>query len=208
MTEMPQSSEPKISLILLAAGNSSRMNGAPKQLLVYEGKTLLRRAAETAVKSNFEPVIVVFSPESEGFKREIENLPVQAAINNDAKTGISSSIKTGLSALSGKNSDAVIIMLCDQPLISIEILFRLRDRFVQTGKSIIACEYENTFGVPVLLARRFFAELMSLSEDEGAKKLIVKYREQAEFVRCPEAATDVDTFEDYRRLVQQIRAND
>lgn len=183
------------------------MNGAAKQLLVYEGKTLLRRAAETALQSDFEPIVVVFSDNLEIFNREIENLPVQTAINENAKTGISSSIKTGLSALFGKNSDAVIIMLCDQPLISIEILRKLCDVYVRTGKPIIACEYENTFGVPVLFARSFFAELMNLSDDEGAKKLIAKYQGQTEFVRCPEAATDVDTLEDYQNLVRRTRAN-
>jgi molybdenum cofactor cytidylyltransferase len=204
---MAHSFNPKVSLILLAAGNSSRMNGAPKQLLVYENKTLLRRAAETALQSDFEPIVVVFSDNREIFKREIENLPVHTAINENAKTGISSSIKTGLSALSGKNSDAVIIMLCDQPLISIEILRKLRDVYVQTCKPIVACEYENTFGVPVLFEQRFFAELMNLSDDEGAKKLIAKYRGQTEFVRCAEAATDVDTLEDYQNLLRRTCAN-
>ena len=200
---MSQSRKPKISLILLAAGRSSRMNGAPKQLLVYEGKTLLRRAVETALDSNFE-TIVVLSADGEIFSKEIEGLPVQTAINENAETGISSSIKTGLSALSGKSSDSVIITLCDQPLVSTEILQNLGGVFVQTGKPIVACEYEKTFGVPALFARRFFSELMNLREDEGAKKIIKKYREQAEFIRCPEAETDIDTFDDYRKLVSQI----
>ena len=186
--------------MILAAGCSSRMDGAPKQTLVYKGKTLLRRAAETALQSHFETVVVVLSGNCENFSREIEDLPVQIVINENAKTGISSSIKTGLSALSVENSDAVIIMLCDQPLVLSKTLQKLCDVFIQTGKPIVACEYENTFGVPALFARRFFPDLMNLSEDEGAKKIIKKYREQTEMVCCPEAGTDVDTLDDYQKL--------
>lgn len=200
---MPQQRKPKISLIILAAGRSSRMNGAPKQMLVYEGKTLLRQVVETALESNFETTVVVLPADSKVFCREIEDLPVKTAINEHVEIGISSSIKTGLSALSGENPGAVIIMLCDQPLISSEILQKLGGVFVQTGKPIVACEYENTFGVPALFARAFFPDLMNLSEDQGAKKIIEKYREQTEFVRCPEAGTDVDTFDDYQNLVRQ-----
>ncbi|HEX8638328.1 MAG TPA: nucleotidyltransferase family protein [Pyrinomonadaceae bacterium] len=201
---MPQPHKPKISLIVLAAGASSRMNDARKQLLVYKGKTLLRQAAETAIESEFENVIVVLSAAAENFIREIEDLPVQTVINENAKIGISSSIKTGLSALAVENYDAVIIMLCDQPLISTKTLRKLGDVFILTGKPIVACEYENTFGVPVLFARPFFSELMNLSEDEGAKKIIKKYRERTEFIRCPEAATDIDTVEDYQKLLQNL----
>lgn len=194
--------KPKIGLIVLAAGSSSRMNGRAKQLLVFRGKTLLRRAVETALAIQPNKIAVVFSESGQRFKSEIEDLPVELVINSNAASGISSSIKTGLAALAGDDLDAILITLCDQPLITSDILENVVLQHVQTGKPIIACKYENTFGVPALFAREFFAELMNLSADEGAKKLVRKYRNQTEFVEVPEAASDVDTFEDYRKLTE------
>lgn len=193
--------KPKIGVVILAAGSSSRMKSAPKQLLEFGGKTLLRRAAESAIEANFEKNFVVLGLESDSFAREIEDLPVNLVINQNAKFGISSSIKTGLAAVAENNLDAVLIMLCDQPLITAKILQRIVETHVQTRKPIVACSYENTFGVPALFARELFSELMNLSADEGAKKIIKKYFDKTEFLDFPEAGIDIDTIEDYRKLL-------
>ena len=193
----------KIGVVILAAGKSSRMNGQPKQLLAFENQTLLRRAAETAIAANFEKIIVVLSSENEKWKNEIEDLPIVSAINQNAELGISSSIKTGLSAINAKIFDAVLIMLCDQPLITTQILQKIVGTFNHTGKPIVACQYEQTFGVPALFARELFDELTNLSADEGAKKIIVKNQDKAEFLHVPEAGLDIDTIEDYRKLLAQ-----
>lgn len=178
------------------------MNGQPKQLLKFRGETLLRRAAETVVRSNFEKAVAVFGAGRENLSAEIDDLPIRTTMNENAGIGLSSSIKAGLSALSEENLDAVIIMLCDQPLITSETLQSLCDVFFETGKPIVACEYENTVGVPALFAREVFAELTDLRGDEGAKKIIGKYGEKAALVRAPEGGLDIDTIEDYRKLKQ------
>lgn len=178
------------------------MNGQPKQLLEYAGKTLLRRAVESAVNANFEKIVVVLGLESDQFVKEIEDLPVVSIINENTKLGISSSIKVGLSTIADIDLDAVLIMLCDQPLITAMILQNIIELHFQTGKSIVACRYENTFGVPALFARELFPELMNLSADEGAKKIIKKHLEKADFLVAPEAGLDIDTIEDYHKLLK------
>ncbi len=178
------------------------MNGPSKQLLEFGGKTLLRRVAETALLTNFERIVVVLGLESDSFKKEIEDLSIQSIINKNAKLGISSSIKVGLSAISKSDLDAVLIMLCDQPLITTTILQNIIELHFQTGKPIVACQYENTFGVPALFASELFPELMNLGADEGAKKIIKKHLNQAEFLDAAEAGLDIDTVEDYRKLLQ------
>lgn len=190
---------PKIGLIILAAGSSNRMSGEPKQMLEFEGKTLLRRAAETALQTEFSTVVVL-GANHQNLRKEIEDLPLKIAFNEDWKNGISSSIKKGLSVFSEENLDAVIIMLCDQPFVSTEILLRLRDAFIKTKKPIAASQYENTVGVPALFAREIFAGLKNLREDEGAKKIIKKNMNKTALVAAPEAAFDVDTLQDFERL--------
>lgn len=198
-----KSENPKIGVIVLAAGSSSRMNGEPKQLLVFRGKTLLRRAVETAVQTNFSAVAVVLGADSERLIKEIDDLPVEIAINENWRTGMSSSIKTGLSALSKKSLDAVIITLCDQPLISAEILQKLGGVFAQKRFLVVAAKYAATIGVPALFASEIFDELMNLQNDAGAKKIInkyKKYKEKTVLVSASAAEIDVDTFDDYEKL--------
>ena len=178
------------------------MKGVQKQSLVFQNKTLLRRMAETAVQSDFDSVVVVLGANSEKLINEITDLPVQIAVNKNWRKGISSSIKTGINALSAKNLDAVIIMLCDQPLIRAKTLQKLGEVFVQSGKPIVACEYEETIGVPALFSSRLFPELINLQRDEGAKKLIKKYRENIILLSNPEAGIDIDTIEDYEKCKQ------
>lgn len=194
---------PKIGLIVLAAGSSSRMNNEPKQMLEFQGKTLLRRAAETALQSGFSTVVVL-GANHQNLRREIQDLPLKITVNKNWESGISASIKTGLSAFSGENPDAVIITLCDQPLVTTEVLRRLRDAFIETGKPIAASKYEKTVGVPALFAREIFAELENLQADEGAKKIIKKDMNRTSLVAVPEAAFDVDTSHDFENLKRAV----
>jgi len=194
------SGNPKIGLIILAAGSSSRMNHEPKQALRFRGKTLLRRAAETALQSEFYSTVVVLGANQEKLRKDIEDLPLRITVNENWESGISSSIKKGLSALSEENPDAVIIMLCDQPFVTTEVLQRLRDAFIETKKPIAASEYKNTVGVPALFGCEIFAELSNLRNDEGAKKIIKTDINRVAFVAAPEAAFDVDTLRDFEEL--------
>ncbi len=195
------SNKPKISAIVLAAGSSRRLNGEPKQLLEFHGRTLLRHAAETAVAADFHSTVVVLGANAEILRNELEDLPVRIVINEDWTVGMSSSIKTGLAELiKEEHLEAVVIMLCDQPLVTTETLLNLCDVFVRTRKPIAACAYQKTVGVPALFSSELFAELMNLQASEGAKKIIEKYAGKIAPVAAPEAALDVDTSEDYEKL--------
>lgn len=193
----------KVSSIILAAGGSSRLNGKSKQLLEFQGKTFLRRSAETALAANFHSTVIVLGANSEILRKEIEDLPVRIVVNENWATGMSSSINTGLAELTKEeNLDAVVITLCDQPLVTTETLLNLCEVFAQTAKPIAASEYKDTVGVPALFSSEVFAELMNLRESDGAKKIIKKYEWNTALVAAPEAALDVDTLEDYEKLKQ------
>lgn len=188
-----------IAIIVLAAGASSRMNGQPKQLLKFEGKTLLRRAAETALKTNCR-TIVVLGANAERAKKEIADLPLEIVVNENWAAGIGESIKTGLSAVLGENPSAVVVMLCDQPFVTTETLNRLIENHKQTGAPVAASLYNETLGVPALFARALFGELSNLAGDAGAKAIIKKHAGCVAQMPAPEAAFDVDTPQDYEQL--------
>lgn len=193
-----------IGIILLAAGASARM-GEPKQLLRFRGETLLRRAAKTASAVS-KKVVVALGARIEIVRKEIEDLPVKIAENKNWETGMSGSIKLGLENLSTGANDlsAVIVMVCDQPFVSENLLKKNIAIFQTTDSLIVACEYQNTLGVPALFHRKLFPELLALDAETGAKQLIKKYHAQTTAVSFPEGAFDVDTPVDYENLLKNF----
>jgi molybdenum cofactor cytidylyltransferase len=192
----------KIGLIILAAGAATRM-GRPKQLLSYQGRSLILHAVEVALASLCQPIIVVLGAYVEQIKPELMPKAVQVVENSQWQEGMSSSIRAGISMLLKTNSklDAVIISLADQPLVSPQIFNQLIQSYQETQKVIIASKYNETTGVPALFSNALFPELMQLEGDQGAKALIQKYIDTGLILLIPEAAIDIDTPDDYKQLL-------
>lgn len=192
----------KIGLIILAAGAATRM-GRPKQLLSYQGRSLILHAVEVALASLCQPIIVVLGAYVEQIKPELMPKAVQVVENSQWQEGMSSSIRAGISMLLKTNSklDAVIISLADQPLVSPQIFNQLIQSYQETQKVIIASRYNETTGVPALFSNALFPELMQLEGDKGAKALIQKYIDTGLILLIPEAAIDIDTPDDYKQLL-------
>ncbi|MGA2556068.1 MAG: nucleotidyltransferase family protein [Verrucomicrobiota bacterium] len=192
---------PAGAVIILAAGASTRL-GRPKQLLPFRGRSLLRHAAETALASSCRPVVVVLGAFADRLGRELSGLPVTIAMNPQWQEGISSSIRAGLKALPPERTgpDAVLIMLCDQPLVPAQFLDRLLAVHQSSGSGIVAAEYGGQPGVPALFSRDYFAELAALCGSGGAKPIIVKHAKLSRRIPLPEAALDIDCQEDVASL--------
>jgi molybdenum cofactor cytidylyltransferase len=192
----------KIGLIILAAGAATRM-GRPKQLLSYQGRSLILHAVEVALASLCQPIIVVLGAYAEQIKPELMLKAVQVVENSQWQEGMSSSIRAGINMLLKTNSklDAVIISLADQPLVSPQIFNQLIQCYQETQKVIIASKYNETTGVPALFSNSLFPELMQLKGDKGAKALIQKYIDTGVILLIPGVAIDIDTPDDYKQLL-------
>lgn len=193
----------KIGLILLAAGESKRMQGKPKQLLRFRGTTLLTLAASTAINSKCKPIVAVLGANYNDLLNEIKDLPITITENKDWRLGMGSSIKMGLTKLLQIEPDlsAIVVMLCDQPLLKFQTLDLLIETFNETNKSIVACKYQETIGVPVLFGRGFFQRLHQLTIDLGAKELIMENENSTETINLDESF-DIDTPQDYEKLLK------
>ncbi len=190
-----------IGLIVLAAGASTRM-GTPKQLLLHGGRTFLRRSAATALASACHPVVVVLGAHAEQVQGELDRLPVLIVENRQWEEGMSSSIRVGLEALvaGGDEVDGAVIMLCDQPFVTVGVINELVETYRQTGKLIVASGYGEACGVPVLFSNELFVEIAALEGTQGAKLIIANHPFDVATVCFPEGAIDVDTPQDYERL--------
>ena len=200
------SSQPRIGIVVLAAGASTRLGlgATPKQLLVYQGKTLIRRAAETALASRCAPVVVVLGANAVRVGAELE-LPVIVTRNREWETGMGSSIRCGLEAVLVTDLfvDGVVIALCDQPFVTADLIDTLIERRRETGKTIVATEYGGARGVPALFARELFAEIGRLHGHEGARQIIRNHPDDTAVVPFAGAAIDIDTPHDYEALCRE-----
>ncbi len=194
---------PSVAIILLAAGASTRM-GRPKLLLRYGSRSFLRHAAEVAAASICRPILVVLGAYANQLQSEIDDLPVRSVINERWADGMGSSIQVGVGALKtydrADNTEALVLMLCDQPFVTAAVIHNLVTAFRSNGKSISASEYGGTLGVPAVFGREYFAALAALSGAAGAKHIIAAHASEVMRVPFPQGATDVDTPEDYRQL--------
>lgn len=190
-----------IGVILLAAGESARL-GQPKQLLLYNGITLLQHSLQIAGASGAQPIVVVLGANAETIKREFDCCAAHIAVNPDWHEGIASSIRCGIHALAGINPDAkgTVLMVCDQPYVTSALLNKLMATHQETGKPIVACSYENTFGTPVFFHKNLFPELLQLRGDVGARNIIRQHNCEVEGVLFPRGNIDIDTEVDYKKL--------
>ncbi|MEO6522816.1 MAG: nucleotidyltransferase family protein [Mucilaginibacter sp.] len=188
-------------IIILAAGNSSRL-GKPKQNLVYQGKTLLQHAVSAALHSGCQPVIVVLGAIMETILPQADKARITILHNPGWQQGMSASIRLGIAELQKTEGiENAVIMLCDQPFVGAALIQNILQKYNQCNKGIIASAYNNTLGVPVLFNKKYFAALLELTGDEGAKKLLTDYRDDIEPVNFEQGAIDIDTMEDYQGLV-------
>ena len=190
----------KTGIIILAAGESSRL-GYPKQIARYNDKTLLQIAIDAANGSKAEKKVLVLGANKDEIKKTFRGDSIPNIPNQDWEKGMASTMQKGLDYLMKFDApDQVIIMLCDMPFVDFKLLNKLIAAQKKTGKGIVACEYADTIGVPILFTKAYFKELKTLAGDEGAKKVALAHADDCAHVKFPMGKVDVDTEADLRDL--------
>jgi len=185
--------------VILAAGGAKRFGGL-KQLLEYEGNSLLRRSVQSAQQVVGGRVTVVLGARARKVMRDIENADAAIVCNNDWESGMASSLRVGIADLP-ESCSAILLVLCDQALITAEQLEQLCRYWLKDGTRIVASAYAGTVGTPAIIPRSFFAAVMALQGDRGAKSIIELNASEVDTVSIPEAEFDIDTEADYLSLL-------
>ena len=186
--------------IVLAAGMSRRL-GRPKQLLDLNGRPLVVHVAERALASTLDRVLVVTGHERVHVEAALQPLDADLIFNPDYAAGQSTSLIAGLRALAA-DTDAVVVLLGDQPLVSTVAISNLVERRRQHGDAIVMTGYGDVRSHPVLFGRELFCELLAIGGDQGAREVIRRHAGDVAVVDSGEKVPpdDVDTEEAYARL--------
>ena len=185
-------------VVILAAGAATRFGGT-KQLAAYGGEALVRRTIRLAEAVCAERSLLVTG--SDWQRVQDACAPIQGFfVRNEAfASGLGGSISCGVRAVAGA-ADAVLLLLADQPLITAQYLEQMIIAWNGSADCIVCSEFANTAGPPVIFPARYFAELMRLDGDTGARVVLETHRERVIGLPCEDAATDIDTVDDLAKL--------
>jgi molybdenum cofactor cytidylyltransferase len=200
-------SRSEAGIILLAAGSSSRM-GQSKQLLHVHGKALLFKSVQTAIQTGSKKIVVVLGAYQKEHRAIIEHLPIDIVVNERWQNGMGSSLKTGMTSLLSIHPSVtgVILLVCDQPLLTAAHLTRLIEKHAETQKPIVASGYANVAGVPAYFDRSYFDKLLKLEDDHGARKIIHQNKKDVFILDFPPGAVDLDTPEDFDSFTKHTKS--
>ncbi|NOT61031.1 MAG: nucleotidyltransferase family protein [Acidobacteria bacterium] len=194
--------------ILLAAGESKRMEGAFKPLLKWGTRTVVGECVHQMGRAKIDEIFVVLGHRELEIRQALAGTGVQYVINHDFQQGMLSSVKIGWAQIS-PSTDAALIALVDQPMIPTALINQLINAYyAQDEKRIAVLSYEGKHGHPIVMSREFEDELMLMANDApyGLRTLIDRHRDEILEVEVddPVILEDIDAPADYERLSKAV----
>ena len=196
-----------ISGLILGAGASQRL-GPPKQLLPFRGTTMLGWVVDQAQRAaGLDEIVVVLGRAADQVRERVDFGAARVVENPVFTDGCASSYRAGLAALNPE-SEAIVIILGDQPGIAPEIIARLASEWRRNEPPIALCSYQGRKGHPMIFARSMFDQLQGLHGDKAAWKLVDANSESVQEVHFNlPFPDDINTPADVERLTVTGNSN-
>lgn len=189
--------------VVLAAGTSSRM-GRNKMLLELGGKSVLRRAVETAAAAGLDPLLVVLGHEPERARAELGSVECATVLNAEYARGINTSLRAGIGAVP-ETAGAAVVMLADMPFVSAAMIRALVEQWRAADAPLVVSSYGDVLAPPMLYGRSLFPELRALDGEGCGKRVVKRHRDEAIEIALPASAlADLDLPEDLDRVRARI----
>ncbi len=192
--------EHSVFALVLAAGESSRF-GATKQLAEYDGATLVGRAVRLAEDVCGDRTILVVGSDWKRVLAACGPLRGFFVRNDNYKSGMASSIACGVNSVA-HSADAVLLLMADQPLLTVEHLSALINEWLEAPNEIVISEYSGVKGPPVVFPAHCFDSLMKLEGDQGARSILTDTKYPVRALAFEAAAVDIDTPGDLAKVVR------
>ncbi|MFC3879493.1 NTP transferase domain-containing protein [Algoriphagus namhaensis] len=195
---------PKLEILFLAAGESSRMEQS-KALLDWHGEPLISYQIRKLEALGLS-ISVVLGGYVDQIEPILKELSIKTFFNPDWQEGMGKSLAYGVTKLleASPEMEGILVYLVDQPLIALEDLHELIKTHAENPeKIIISRSAQGWSGPPAIFPKNFYAELSQLESDEGAKPLVKKHSDSVIFYSCHSSMEDMDTPEAYRNLLDK-----
>jgi len=192
----------KISAIILAAGASTRMTKY-KQLLKFKGESLLNAIIGKCQSLELDEIVCVTGHLDKELRTEVTDDDITFIYNVRHEEGMVGSLKIGINHVTDSNVDAVLVVLTDQPLIPLSHYESMISKIELGQAHLVASAYNDTIGVPAIYTSQYFREIMALDNQSSAKSILSRHNDDLVTVMCPEAGVDVDTDQDYQKLLDE-----
>lgn len=192
----------RVAGVVLAAGSSSRM-GQNKLLLDLGGETVVRRAVRSATEAGLDPVVVVLGHDAARVQAELCGLSCRSVVNPHHAEGVRTSLQLGIREVAA-DAPALVVVLSDMPFVTAAMIRTLAERHRETGAPLVISRYGDARGAapvdapPILYDRSLFSELLAMTGERCAKRVVGRHRDEAAILCWPEQALrDIDVAEDY-----------
>jgi molybdenum cofactor cytidylyltransferase len=192
-----------VAAILLAAGRSRRM-GAFKPLLPFGDRTVIESCINNLRAADIKDIIVVAGHRAADLRAQLKDLDVSVVVNPEPDSKMGVSIACGVEEIPGE-AGAAIVALVDHPAVSREVIKLLIDEW-RRGATLVQPEHNGRGGHPVLIDLGYRDELLDLDPERGLRALFEAHRDEVHRlpVEDPYVARDMDTWEDYLRLHEEV----
>jgi molybdenum cofactor cytidylyltransferase len=193
------------AIIILAAGSSSRM-GKSKQLLDINGRTLLEQTVTRALETGILNILVVLGANAEKHLRVLRKLGVESVINPEWENGMGTSLKCGVKKSIELFGDiqSVMVLVCDQPLLTTRHLKALSNFFLKEKQKAVASMYNSVAGVPAIFGKELFANLLKVADKTGAREVLKNLGNELKTISFEGGEIDLDTPEDYKKFTSRF----
>jgi len=183
-----------VSIVIPAAGTSSRMRGTDKLMTLVDGCPLLRLVVERACTASND--VVVALPAGSKRRSIISDLDAKLIDVQGANQGMGTSIKAAVSHIS-EHATGVMVLPADMPDLTANDLSMIIQHFDKKQKITRGCAQDGTEGHPVLFPVSFLNDLLELSGDQGARVIIQGHPIELVTLGENRALVDLDTPEDW-----------
>jgi molybdenum cofactor cytidylyltransferase len=173
-----------LAAVILSGGASRRM-GSPKALLSYQGRPFLEHLLDVARHPKIGVRRVVLGADAGPIVNEVNLAPDEVVVNDEWEKGQLSSIQAALRSLP-PNTDGIVLLLIDHPLISSGLVGELIDSFYKSRKSIVVPVYEGRRGHPVIFSAALYEDLMKAPLETGARSVVWAHAGEVQVVQTNE----------------------
>ena len=166
----------KLSIIVLASGNSKRFNGN-KLLHKIDKKPMYLYTVDKLIdlkKSNQNVDEIIFVTKYDKIINDLKNKDIKVVKNNNSEFGISQSVKLGVS---NSLNNAYMFIVCDQPYIKKDTIDKFINEFIESEKNLGAVSNDGILLNPTIFTNKYKKELLKLDGDKGGKKILLENRD-------------------------------